>query len=816
MSQDDFVFAWEGGWGTWQELRVVRFEGEEAMSRLFRYEIHLLAAKGEDEPSPDELVGQRASLRIATLSDPPYKLVHGVITEASDAGEAPEGTILRITLEPPLVRARYRRRCRIFLDKTLRQIVEAVLRTDSQMTLKSGAMLDAPQGSPAYKPAQEAFTWRLSKGARIDDLKARPYVVQYNESDLDFVARLLEEEGISYHVENSDDTSLLVLSDADAGRPRVADNDTLGPGLAGRDISRFRMGGRLRAKSIKLGEHNWVKPAVDVGAGASDGDSDLAEYAFPGGYLDSSELGAPIAQAMLDQLHTEASFATGAGTARVLSAGSIFSLEHPKARYEGEYLVTVLRVRGYQEGVVSVVSGSGSKEPFVAELEGAQRGRGKQIAESRFRPARRTPKPRIFGTQTAIVTAEPGAKGAEVNLGGPSSIGCVRVKFHWDIEDARLAKEPSSMWVRVSQPFARGGQGGVWHPRVGVEVIVEFEEGDPDRPIITGRVYNGKNRPSRTAPTHSTFHSLATPGGGVRNEISFEDTAGSERIYLNAGKDMVTNVGNNRVENVGANALMTVGADNLETIGSNQTVNVGANDTLAVGANQTEEIGSNQLRIVGGNRSIEVGGNETRKTGANHANIVGGSLKEKVGGDETEEYGAFRNTSIAANYTEDYGATRDQTVGAVALQLYGGNHITEVGGSRTINGGAMLGVLIGGNQTNTIGGSDTVNVGAASIHVAGGVIEYTGASLDINATLKIHLIGHKHSRFWAKATATGYSSSKTGLSVSVKGMSIDFIGVKRSKTIFNKEAAGALNENDAAKLNLVGILIHPAGIHTMT
>lgn len=816
MSQDDFAFAWEGG-GTWKQLRVVRFSGDEAMSRLFHYEIHLLTAKGEEEPSPDELIGKRASLRIATLSDPAFKLVHGVITEANDAAEVPEGTIFRLTLEPPLVRARYRKRCRIFLDKTIRQIIETVLRTDSQMTLKSGSMLAAPDGGPTYKPAEENFTWRLSKSARIDDLKARPYVVQYNESDLDFIARLLEEEGISYHFEHGDDVSLLVLSDTDAGRARVADNDVLGPGIAGRDVSRFRMGGRLRAKAVTLGEHNWIKPAVDINATAADADGgDLAHYAFPGGYVDSSELGAPIAQAALDQLHSETTFATGAGAVRVLSAGSIFSLEHPKARYEGEYLVTALRIRGHQEGVASIASAVDDKEPFAAELECATRGRGKKIAESRFRPAKRTPKPRIFGTQTAFVTAEPSASGAEINIGGPSSIGSVRVQFHWDIEKARLAKEPSSAWIRVSQPFARGGQGGVWHPRVGCEVIVEFEEGDPDRPIITGRVYNGKNRPPRTAPTHSTFHSLSTPGGGVRNEISFEDTAGSERIYTNAGKDMVANVGNNRTENVGANALMTVGTDNLETVGSNQTVNVGANDTLTVGANQTEEIGSNQLRIVGGNRSIEVGGNETRKTGANHANVVGGSLKETVGGNVTEEYGALRNTMIAANYTEDYGATRDQTVGAVALQLYGGNHITKVGGARDIDAGAMLGVLIGGNQTNTIGGSETVNIGAASIHVAGGTIEYTGASLDINATLKIHLIGHKHSRYLAKASATGYSSSKTGLSLSVKGMSIDYIGVKRSTTMFNKEAAGALKEDDAAKLNLVGILIHPAGIHTMT
>jgi len=812
MSQDDFVFAWEDG-GGWKHLRVVRFSGEEAMSRLFRYEIHLLTAKGEEEPSPDELIGKRASLRIATLSDPAYKLVHGVITEASDAAEAPEGTIFRLTLEPPLARARYRRRCRIFLDKTLRQIIETVLRTDSKMTLKSGAMLDAPEGGPSYKPAQETFTWRLSKGARVDDIKARPYVVQYNESDLDFAARLLEEEGISYHFEHSDDASLLVLSDADAGRPRVADNDVLGPGIAGRDISRFRMGGRLRAKAVKLGEYNWVKPAVDIGVDASDGGSDLAHYEFPGGYVESSELGAPLAQAALDQLHTEASFATGAGATRVLSAGAIFSLEHPKARYEGQYLVTALRVRGYQEGVASVVAGADENVPFVAELECATRGHGKKVAESRFRPARRTPKPRIFGTQTAFVTAEPSASGAEVNIGGPSSIGSVRVRFHWDNEKARLAKEPSSTWIRVSQPFARGGQGGVWHARVGTEVIVEFEEGDPDRPVVTGRVYNGKNRPPRTAPTHSTLHSLATPGGGVRNEISFEDTAGSERIYTNAGKDMVANVGNNRSETVGANALMTVGGNNLETIGGNQTVNVGANDTLTVGGNMTDTIGANQLRIIGGNRSIVVGGSETRDTGANHANVVGGSLKETVGGSETEEYGATRTTTIAANLTETFGATRDLTVGSQVTQTYGGNQTTLVGGPRKITTGVMIGAMIGGNLDTSIGGSEATNVALVSLHVAGGPISYQASSLDINAYKNLHIIGLKLSLFGIKLTANGRATTDFKWRLALKGASISAIGVKLKMSKQEEDTTGAEQDTAAIKQKIVGVLVHSSGIH---
>jgi type VI secretion system secreted protein VgrG len=817
MSFDDFVFAWEGASsadGPWKHLRVVRIAGEEAMSRLFRYELYLLAPKDAAEPSPDELAGKRASLRIATQSQPGFKVVHGVITEAVDAADVPEGAVFRVVLEPPLVRARFRRRCRIFLDKTLRKIIETVLQTDAGMTLKSGAMLEPAEGGAAYKPAKEQFTWRISSGARLDSPKARPFVVQYNESDLDFVARLLEEEGISYHFENSDDVSLLVLSDADGGRPRAGDDDVLGPGVDGREVRHFRMGGRLRSKAVKLGEYNWTKPALDMSAEAEDqGDKGLAEYVFPGSFLESSELGEPLAHARLDRLHTEATFATGEGGVRVLSAGTIFTLQHPKTRYEGQYLVTRLLVRGYQEGVLSQAADKVPEEPFVATFECACRGRGKDVGESRFRPARLTPRPRIHGTQTAFVTAEPASSGAEVNIGGASSIGSVRLKFHWDTEVKRLAKEPSSTWVRVSQPFARGGQGGVWHPRVGCEVIVEFEEGDPDRPVVTGRVYNGKNRPPKTAATHSSLYSLATPGGAVRHEISFEDTAGSERIYTNAGKDMTANVGNNRVENVGADALMTVGANNVEQIGANQKVSVGANDSLTVGGNQTETIGSNQMRTVGANRTMVIGANETRTTGANHANIVGAALTEMVGGNVTETYGAVRTTNIAASFTEDYGATRDQKVGALTLQSYGGNQTTVVGGFRSIKVGAVLGSLVGGNVETKIGGSDTLDVGAACIYVAGGPITHKAASLDVDMSFKLHIVGMSFSMYGIKLMATGRSKSTVGLSMSATGTSMSIGGASISYRAFENKAAGAKKETDPAQMKLIGVLVYPSGIH---
>ncbi len=814
MNGIDFALALEGSSsveGPWQYLRVVQFDANEAMSQLFRYEVIALL-KGDDK-DPEEFIGKRASLRIATGTEPIFRLVHGVITAAEDVGVDSQGPIFRITLEPPLVRARHRKRQRIFLGKTLRRIIEAVLQADTGMTLVSGALLDPPMGGPSYEPAADRFTWRIGASPRLDDAKAHPYVVQYGESDFDFVARLLEEEGISFHFEHDDETSLLVLSDKDFGRPHVAIDDVFSPGKLGHSIDQFRLGARLRPQRVQLGEYNWEKPAlnIDVKADAHESNN-LSEYAYPGGYLDGVELGMPLAQAKLEALHTESTFANGTGSTRLLAPGGVFSLEHPKTRFDGEYLVTRIQARGYQQGVLSVEGPNAPKQPFRVEIECACRGRGSNVSESNFRPLRLTPKPRIFGTQTAFVTAEPGTAG-EINIGGPATIGCVRVGFHWDTDKQRQSKEASSKWVRVSEPFARAGQGGIWHPRVGCEVIVEFEEGDPDRPVVTGRVYNGKNRPAQTVPTHSTMWSLSTPGGGIRNEITFEDTAGSERIYTNAGKDMTTNVGNERRENVGTNAFTHIGSDNTETVGQNQTIRIGNNDTLDVGGDQSETIGSNQVRVIGGNRTMLIGGNETRDTGANHANIVGAALNEGIGGNVLETYGAVRTTDIAASWTEDYGATRDQTVGALAFQSYGGSQSTTVGGSRDIRVGAMLGQFVSGNVDTTIGSTDTLSAGAAVVHIAAGGHHHTAASLTINASLKLHLVGFSLSTYPTKLSFTGFSLSLSGASIALKGLSLSHTSISLSATGFENSTQGVKLHDKGSRLHAIGVLIYPSGMH---
>ena len=458
------TFAWEHADGSpWAHLQVVRFHGREEISALYRYDLTLLAREPTAEVELGALVGARATLRIATLTQPAYRLVHGVIAEAEESGPVPEGMLYRAVLAPPLVRARHRSRCRIFLEKTTRQIIDAVLQGDPELSRDDGCAVVEDVGVHAsFTPAAEVFAWRLGDPARLDDASARPYCVQYNESDLAFVSRLLEEEGIGYHFEHGEGVCLLVLSDGDQGKARIEPFDAFGPRAAGRSIKTLKLGARLRERAARLGDYDWRKPALRLSAEARD-PGDLFEQRWPGGFPhDALDQGAQLARARLDRYRSESAYATGEGAARVLSAGAVFAVDLPEARYEGEYLTTKLDIRGEQHGVASVASNEGTI-PFACSFECVRRGVGDRVEESRFRPALTTPRPRILGSQTAFVTADPAATGAEIHVGGPkgAEIGCVRLRFHWDTDETRLARrDGSALGTRSGACAADGGRSG--------------------------------------------------------------------------------------------------------------------------------------------------------------------------------------------------------------------------------------------------------------------------------------------------------------------------------------------------------------------
>ena len=465
-------------------LTVQRVAGREEMSQLPRYDIVVMAT--DPTPSARELLGRAATLSLRLLDETQgERVVHGVLAAVDERCNVEDGVVYELVLTPSLALANNRHRSRIFVDKTLRSIVETVL-GEAGLTRLDDARSD------------NAFVWRIGATPRLDDDDARSFCVQYEESDLDFVRRLLEAEGIAFHFEHTEDRCLLVLSDGQHGyRER---KNPFGPGVEHRDLEVQRVGARLPTHLVEPVGFRWRHPKVPA---------------------------TPLANVAREREESGTQWLSARGTARCLCAGDRIELWGD--RHGGSYLVTAIDITVEQSAV-----GDATSPPFLSTVE-ARRIDG----SAPYRPARRTSSPRIVGSQTAVVTDD--RRSNAVVAIGPE-IGCVRVRFHWDRDEERLAREPSSCWVRVSQASAGAGEGALWHPRVGTEVIVDFEDGDPDRPVVVGRVYNGENLPPATTPTASTFKTFSVPGAAVYNELTFEDAAGSETIAIHAGRDMQTYV----------------------------------------------------------------------------------------------------------------------------------------------------------------------------------------------------------------------------------------------------------------------------------
>ncbi|MGK4007953.1 type VI secretion system tip protein TssI/VgrG [Sorangium sp. So ce1036] len=463
--------------------------------------------------------------------------------------------------------------------------------------------------------------WGISPELRLaGTYKKRKYRVQYGESDYTFLCRMLEDAGVSFYFDGSGGESRLVLDDGphrNARRSPIAFRDN--PTEADREhVIDVHVGRRLRPGKYTVRDHDHRRPAVyklmASAAGAGGVEERLERFHYvPGAFLyesdkgestpaaddrgkyraDESE-GAALAQRRLEAKRASAREITFKTNALDLAPGTVLSfLDHPKTELGPGVGLLVL------------------ESTLVGDLPGAWQHACKAVsAEVPYRPPLRTRKPRAQGVESATVV---GAPGEEIHV---DELGRVRVQFHWDRE-GRM-DDGSSCWIHVSQPWSGAGFGGTNLPRVGQEVIVDFLGGDPDRPIIVGRVYTSLQRTPYKLPddkTQSGWKSSSSPETGGYNEIMFEDAAGRELVRVQAERDLHKKVkhdesmivGNDRVSAIGHDEEQTVGNDFMKQVGNNAREVVGMNRSRAVGNNETVEIGSTQTIRVGDRLEIVCG-----------------------------------------------------------------------------------------------------------------------------------------------------------------------------------------------------------------
>jgi type VI secretion system secreted protein VgrG len=631
---------------------------------------------------------------------------------------------------------------------------------------------------------------------------ARRYSVQHQESDYQYLSRLLEDEGVYYWFDAHDAPGTMHLADAsDVAHKKLPVVDTLNYVAPGASEARFNEIS-LWVDSRRLDTGNFASRDSDFKAirkklSADKADPDVHELAdfesfeFPGGYFREADT-EDASKVRTEELVARRRLNWAITRWPDVAAGMNFSFKgHPAGGADGDYLIAscafVVTHPGY-EGMSendSRVDRQGQvllellrEDPINAhwiealqdiargapELHQPVRGNGVFLltvlpAETLFRPPRLTPRVTMPGPQSAIVV---GPQGEEIHA---DDFGRVKVHFHWDRYDE--SNEKSTCWVRVSQPWAGKGWGGYFIPRIGQEVIVDFLNGDPDRPIIVGRVYNDDQPKPFDSHTQSGFRTRSTPKGSASNcnELRFEDKKGSEQVFLHAEKNQDIEVENDETHWVGHDRRKTVDNNETNEIKNNRTEKVGVDEKIDIGANRTETVGANE--------DITVGSNRTESVGASETVTIGAARDHTIGADDTKTVGASESITVAASRTDTVGASLTQSIGAGYTQSVGGAITVSSGGPMTFN-------AAGGFTIVAPGGTKVID---KSLDRIGGVIlesyasglNYNLLNLEGNA-VKVEMTGSTNAFL-------GLKFEKLGADISTKELRTEAISAAKVATV---------------------------------
>jgi type VI secretion system secreted protein VgrG len=451
----------------------------------------------------------------------------------------------------------------------------------------------------------------------------------------------------------------------------------------------------VHTSSVTLTDYDPLQPTLNLQSSAVESDRDEL-YDYPGKYTTTKQ-GERYSSLLLEERAAFQEVVRGTSDCRAFESGRKFSLvEHYRKDANKDYLLVHVEHEGRGGGYRSNPDETWYSNQFRCIP-----------ASATFRPPRKTQKPLVSGSQTAVVV---GPAGEEIYT---DKHGRVKVHFHWDREG--MKDENSSCWVRVSQPWAGKNWGAVAIPRIGQEVIVDFLEGDPDRPIITGRVYNAKQVPPYSLPADKTqtgIKSRSSKGGdgATFNEIRMEDKKGEELLYLHAEKDKHVVVENDRAEEVGHDESIDIGNDRSEKVGNNENIGIGNNRSISVGNNESITVGGNQTEVVSDDQSLSVGGNRGVDVGKNHSEAIGAAMSLEVGKDRTLQVGANLTVKVGKAHKEDTGKGYSLKAEEIFMEAKKQIEI-KVGKAQIImkkNGD----IQIKGNKINVKGSGDVVVKGS--------------------------------------------------------------------------------------------------------
>lgn len=649
-------------------LLLMGFTGEEGVSMPYEFSIDLVSESSTVDGKALLKAPMHIELDVPGASSPRY--IAGRVRRFVQLGRHENLTSYRAEIVPALWYLTIERDCRIFQQKSVLDIIQQVL-----------------------GDASVAVDVRCS-----GSYAKRDYCVQYRESDFAFVSRLMEDEGICYFFEHASGGETLVLADAAsafAPVPGAAKVDLMVSEGAYQErdvITQLAAEHAVHTGAVTLRDYDPLQPSLVLNGNVK-GDGREEYYDYPGKFTRVNE-GERYARILLEQHESLREVIRGSGNVRALTPGYKFDLAgHYRRDLNRGY--TLLRIQHTCAG-----------GDFHAWDQSTYTYANHFLAipsKHAYRPPLITPKPVVHGTQPAVVV---GPSGEEIHV---DKHGRVKVQFFWDREGKK--NENSSCWVRVSSVWAGKNWGFIQIPRIGQEVLVDFLEGDPDQPIVVGRVYNAEQVPPYALPAaqnSSGVVSRSTKGGTGENhnEFKFDDTKGGELLKLHAEKDELHEVENDRTRTVGHDEDVWVGNDQSisveknrsRDVGDNETVDIGKDQTISVGKNQTISVEDDRTESVGKNESISIGGNRTESVTKDESIQIDGKRTENVAKTETISIGDKREVSIGKDDQLSVGkkllvTVADEIVlktGDASITMKKDGTITIKGKDITLNGSGKI------------------------------------------------------------------------------------------------------------------------------
>jgi type VI secretion system secreted protein VgrG len=704
-------------------LFLTGFRGREGISQLFHFQLELMA-ENRQEIAFDKLIGQKITISILLPDGQTKRFWSGICNSLTQEGRDSTFSTYRMEVVPQLWLLTRRKQSRIFQHLSIPDILKKVLTgLDTKFEL---------QGT--FEP--------------------RDYCVQYRESDFDFAARLMEEEGIYYFFKHGDGTHQMVVANTPKGHAdvpfaaAVIYEELEGGNRPDMRVHRWEKNQELRSGKVTLWDHCFELPnqhldaerptteTVEIGKVAHKlklpANEALEIYEYPGGYagrFDGIDKGGGdqagelqkifqdnkrTALIRMDQEAAQAILIRGSGNCRQFMAGHKFTLErHFNA--DGPYVLTTV------EHSASTMAGRSGGDQTIAYSNHFTC----LPLSLPFRPPQTTPRPKIAGPQTATVVGPPGE---EIHTDKYSR---VKVQFPWDREGKYDAD--SSCWIRVATIWAGKGYGVIHIPRIGQEVVVDFLEGDPDQPLIIGSVYNAENMPAAELPKNKMVSGLRSsnyPGGAGFNGMVCDDTKGKQKVSVHAQYDMDTTVEHDNVHTVNNDETCLVVGHRKHTVNKSETIAVDSGRDTTIKAGDKVTISDGQQTTITGGQKISIDGGLT--------NTIKGGVKTDIDGGEEEKITGDDKLDVSAAQTVSIGADQSLTVG--------GKQTISVTGAIEITSEASITLTVGGSSIKiepaaiTIATTTLKMGGTAAVEIKGGKIvskadavhEIAGATVKLN------------------------------------------------------------------------------------